>query len=368
MIPVEEKAEGNEDVIQLFEQALTMAKDGRLISACLVATERNGMLVRAMAGLPGMETQIFFGLERVKDHIKQIITEREQRPQQTRDTADYVCWSLRDQPHSYDFLCALVSAEMTRIREGAPAPLKFCFTGQPARPTEYSSQFFNGVMIPALKMIGAEIDPRALSGRTLGGHQIKEIVQASRAGESVPRLKCNKHFLTAAQQEYGGAVTITLREAEHWRHRNSNLPEWIELAHILKSSYNERIVFVRDTAKAAEPIFGYETHPIASTNLEARLALYENSKCNLFSAGGPFGLALFGSRPWLCFQHLSEDDLYEPNKPSWWSKYYAMQPDDQFPWSLPSQRLVRCADKYPLMHDAWIALQELIGEQSQIQT
>ncbi len=351
MIPTQEKAEGNDDVIQLLEQALGLAREGRLVSACLVATERDGMMLRAIAGMPGMETQLFFALEKVKDHIKQIVAEREQRVKQTRESADFVCWSLRDMPYSYDFLCAIVSAEMTRIREGAPAPLKFCFHGVALKPTEYSSQFFNNVMVPALKMIGAEIDPRALSGRSLNSSQIKEICQASRAGEKVPKLKASPYALDSLK-EYADAVTLTLREAEHWQHRNSNVPEWLKLAEYL-SNQGERVVFVRDTARAHEPITGFETHPLAATNLDIRLALYENAKINLFAAGGAFGLALFGTRPFLCFQYLNEDDLYEPNKPSWWRREYGMEPGEQFPWCAPDQRIIQGRDTFEVMKNAW---------------
>jgi len=357
MIPVQPQAEGNPEVIKLFEQALTMAREGRLICAALVAVENKGSALRAMAGVPGKELEVFFGLERLKDHIKGQIAEYEQRPQQTRDSADFVCWSLRDQPFSYDFLCALIAAEMARVREGAPAPLKFCFHGAPMRPTDYSSMFYNNVMVPLLPMIGAQIDPRALNGRTLGGHNIDAIVAASRRGETVPRLQCDPHALNNAKQNYGNAVTITLREAEHWPHRNSNLTEWLKLAEAIEHS-GERVVFVRDTAKAAEPIAGFETHPIAATNLEARLALYEAAKCNLFTPTGPYGLALFGSRPWICFQHSAEDDLYEPNRPSWWKKYYGMSPGQQWPWSLSSQRLVWAKDDFPTMIAAWSDLHE----------
>ncbi len=352
MIPVNEKAEGNQDVVELFENALVLAKEGRLISAALVAVERNGMLLRAMAGTPGMETQIFYGLERIKDHVKQLMIEREQRPQQTRTTADFVTWNLRDMAHSYDFLCALISAEMTRIREGAPAPLKFCFNGQAPRPTDYSSQFYNGVMVPALRLIGAVIDPRALNGRALTGHEMDIIVDAAKNGEQVPRFKPSGPALAAAKEQYGGAVTLTLREAEHWPHRNSNLPEWFKLAEYL-SKQGERVIFVRDTAKAAEPLEPFESHPLAALNIDTRLALYEVAKCNLFCSTGPFGLALFGTRPWLCFQYFDENDLYEPNRPSWWAKHYNMPAGSQFPWCTSDQRLVTGKDTFELMSKAW---------------
>lgn len=352
MIPIDAKDESNAQVIELLKHALEFAEDGKLVSIAIVAAERSGMLIRAMAGLPGMETQMFFGLERLKDHVKQIITDREQRTPQTIQTADYRCWSLRDQPHSYDFLCALISAEMARVRGNAPAPLKICFYGSPAQSTPYASQFFNGVMVPALAMIGAVIDPQALKGASLAGHDLRNVVEGARRGEIVPKFKPSTHALAAAREQYEDVITLTLREAEHCPQRNSNIPEWKSLALCLQEQ-GERVVFIRDTAKASEPLDRFETHPLAATNLDARLALYESARCNFFASNGPFGLALFSARPWLAFQHFNEEDIYHPNRPSYWKEHYGMEAGEQFPWSAPYQRLIVGPDTVKVMYQAW---------------
>jgi hypothetical protein len=52
-----------------------------------------------------------------------------------------------------------------------------------------------------------------------------------------------------------GAVTITLREAVHFPARNNRVLDWIEVAKWL-SRQGDRVVIIRDTAKAAEPIVG----------------------------------------------------------------------------------------------------------------
>ena len=362
MLSITPRAEGNIDVISLLEQSLEVAKEGKMISCAVAFFGIDGTTMRALCCVPGTEGGMFLALDRLKDHIKTAVAELEQRPIHDATLgADFVCWNLRDLPHNYDFLCGLVEAEMTRIREGAPAPLKICFHNQPREPNAYTSQFFNNVMMPAIAMMGAKIDGRALRGKAMIGHNVKKIVEASRAGEGVPRLQCDPHALAAAQAETAGCVTISLREAERWPHRNSNLPDWIKLAEVLKER-GERVIFVRDTAMAHEPIEGFETHPMAAISLQTRLALYETAKCNLFVPNGPFGLALFGSRPFICFQNTAEHDPYEPLRPSWWKRNYGMTAGkDQFPWSYPNQRLVWERDDFPIMLEAWNDLEPEIS-------
>jgi hypothetical protein len=87
-------------------------------------------------------------------------------------------------------------------------------------------------------------------------------------------------------------ITITLREAEHWPGRNSNTEAWAQVARELERGY--RVVVVRDTLRALEPLEGIETDPSASCFLEQRAALYCSAECNLFVNNGPawFALAL----------------------------------------------------------------------------
>ena len=88
-------------------------------------------------------------------------------------------------------------------------------------------------------------------------------------------------------------VTITSREAEHWPARNSTLTEWTKAARELEG-LGYRVVFVRDTCKADEPLESFETFPGASRDLARRAQLYLGAGCNLFVSNGPawFALAL----------------------------------------------------------------------------
>jgi hypothetical protein len=138
----------------------------------------------------------------------------------------------------------------------------------------------------------------------------------------------------------GGAVTITLRESSYWTHRNSNLAAWVQFAIDLKKA-GERVIFVRDTEKADEQIDGFETCPIASSNILARFALYENSKANLFVSNGPATLALYGSKPWLQFTPVEKDGApFMGNTPKFWRDSMGVPVGEQYPWSANNQRIV----------------------------
>jgi len=80
-------------------------------------------------------------------------------------------------------------------------------------------------------------------------------------------------------------VTITLREAEHWPSRNSNVPEWLKAgAEISGRGY--RVIFIRDTHKAGED-FPAETDRIAAIDLTHRANLYAGAYMNLGTGNGP---------------------------------------------------------------------------------
>jgi hypothetical protein len=114
---------------------------------------------------------------------------------------------------------------------------------------------------------------------------------------------------------------------------------------------------VRDTAKATEAFYGLETHSVASIDVQARLALYEQAKCNLFVSNGPATLAFFTERPWLMFAEPNEKDAYFPNTPDGWKTFAGIAPGEQLPWSKPDQSIIWQADTFENMRAAWDALE-----------
>jgi len=100
-------------------------------------------------------------------------------------------------------------------------------------------------------------------------------------------------------------ITITLREAEHWPIRNSNVAEWRKAA-INLSLMGFDVVVVRDTLKAAEPLGGVITSHHAALDLEARAQLYRSAACNMFVSNGPAWFALALDAPVLMFRPATD--------------------------------------------------------------
>ncbi len=236
-----------------------------------------------------------------------------------------------------------------------PAPLKVAFwlgrdgktglTGMPDR-----EQMLNNVCRPAMKLIGAVEDPTAIDGFQSSFFSYKYLVDGYLDGTPVPK------FATDAPSpiEEPGYVTITLRETTYWPHRNSRLQEWIRFAEWLKTK-GERVVFVRDTRLAEEPVDGFEICPEASRDLIKRCALYRDAKCNLFVANGPISLAYFGEAPWLKFFEIDDQGAYNAAKSEYWRVCVGLDPDkqEQFPWATDKQRIVWKPDYFTNMVRAW---------------
>src|SRR5262245_6363042 len=269
--------------------------------------------------------------------------------------ASYVEWPLSGiAPFNHDFLIWLIDAEMTRIREGAPAPLKVAFSHHDHMGDE-KKRFWEYVMKPCVPLIGGIITPKAAGGRHKKLYVPSDIVVRSRAGEAVPRLAASRrsHEFVASCLHGIEPVTITLREAEHVPCRNSNVEAWTRFAHELEK-VGERVIFVRDTAKAMEPLNGFATFPRASIEVDIRMALYEQAKLNCFVSNGPGGLGLFSNRPYLYIvNNKSWGNDYAANDPQWWYEANGIREGEQWPWALPLQRMVWTTDEFENLCVAW---------------
>lgn len=349
--------EGNDKVIAALELLLTKAREGR--AGFLIATlhTKGAPALGGFFGTLGLERTAMLELEQIAAMHEETRKQRKPPKADKRLGYDYVTYNLPVGPTGFDMITFLVDAEMTRTRHGAPAPLKVFFW-QGATPeasnlnTDNRIGILEKVMRPSLALISAvETDKH---GRVEQYFGMSRIVEAARRGEPVPRFKAPAD----APREYfaQAPVTITLREAKHWPHRNSNIAAWLRFADDLKAA-GEHVIFVRDTAKADLPLPGEFTYPEAATDLHARMALYEVAKCNLFVGNGPGSLAWFGDRPWLQFMALTDDEHpYKPLTRGWFKKFNGIAEGEQWPWSLPTQRIVWQADTYENLCAAWAAL------------
>lgn len=352
------RAHGNDVVVAQLEKHLEEAKKGKVAYAAVAFIAHGSPLPYHCnhfgdswleQAMPHVLEELIKGIEKHLD-IRTL-------PAPTL-TPDHVTYNVPTGPMSYDSLVWLINAEMNRIREGAPAPLKVHFWhGKDQNPQldDVRAKMYYNVAKPALRLLGA-IEENQEGGWCEHVYTPAPIVKRCRGGEKVPKFKAPDKFL-AEMREYSDYVTITLREAPYWPHRNSNLKAWSKFAKYLTDK-GEKVVFVRDTDKADEPFKNWPICPMASHNLMARAALYEVAKVNLFVSNGPVSIAMFNDKPWLEFVKIEPDGhTYHMNTPWFWRQNCGLEVGEQYPWSSDKQRIVwDKKDDLENLIEAWDAL------------
>ena len=356
---------GNTEVILLLETFLKEVRANPKIGyGTLILLEKGGEPHGGYAGDVQLEARAERAAMSCAEGIRDRVFNRVLPQRDPTVPADYVCYNVPSGSLSYDFLVWLIDAEMTRVREGAPPPLKVHFWyGRDGKAGIYmpaQQQMMDHVVKPSLALLGAVEDPDAVHGRYKNFHQLRDVANGVGAGEPIPRFRAPTparvamlKWLDIADEDPRIPVTITLREAAHWTHRNSNYEAWLRFGQYLRDR-GERVIFVRDTAKANEPFHDFEICPQASISLHMRMALVEQSRCNLYVSNGPCTLAYFSDRPSLTFVVAEEEGaIYEANTPGFWRARNGLDVGEQYPWSLPDQRLIWQIDTYENIVAAW---------------
>lgn len=372
--PAEIAADGNREVVEMLEGWLGRAKQGQLAFAIIVACDIKEHVVTNHAGSLRHAFAANFGLDTAKYQLSAKIHGRHDTPApaDALSGGNKVCYNISKAPACFDFFPWMIIAEMNRRRTGAPAPLRVGFTmvdspEEHLRHEKLRKQMYDHVIFPSLAFVGAVVDEEACAAPEIPHYTIGPIVDYAQAGEEVPRFKPSKDGVEAIRDYLMEAtagqapVTITLREADYMEFRNSNLTEWLRVAEELERR-GERVIFLRDTAKAMEPITDFDTCPAASLDIDVRLALYESAKCNLFVSNGPWMLGLFGTRPWLAFIETNHLDPYHANMPQFWVQWHKLAPGEQYSWCAPDQRIVWTRDTYEHIIKAWNELEPLLAE------
>lgn len=341
---------GNREVVAALEKLLAKAREGGMDYLVALAFEegRNPLSFTggSMARLPLVGKTV----DGVTAKLEAQLLNRTLPDRDPSLGRDYVCYNMALAPISFDFLSWLVDAEMTRVAEGAPAPLKVAFWfGRDGayELTPPRRQFFENVMRPAVTLLGA-VETDNTGGRYKEFFNFRDIMGRARAGIAVPRMKAPDCWVRC--HDY---ITITLRENENWPHRNSDLSVWLRFAEWLRDQ-GEVVTFIRDIDKLGEPLVGFSQFREAALHLDDRAVAYQNAKLNFFVANGPFSLALFMDRPWIAFNEKpSADDPYFPNRPSFWRDMAGLEPGSQYPWATADQRMIWQKPTFDLLVEAW---------------
>lgn len=363
----------NEQCIGLLKKWLRRAEAGRMNFIVCIGCENEAHNFSEHAGSTRMMFSANWALDTAKLKMQEIMNGRHLAPVEIDHQempANVVRYDMSKGPACFDFVAWLIIAEMNRIKKGAPPPLRVCFTMgvdsdyERALHSKLRAKFYEGVIRPSLALIGAVEDETAIDAPMFEYYTFKAIGDRATNGEEVPLLHASADAMNDAREIFKSGpppVTITLREAEFYDYRNSDITEWIKLADYL-TEQGERVIFIRDTAKAAEEITGYVTCPPASTDIDIRMAVYESAKANLFVSNGPWYLGVFGSKPWGMWVECDHMAPHHAETPQFYRNWHGIDPakDEQLPWSKPTQRIFYKRDKFENLVEGWETLNRLI--------
>lgn len=268
-----------------------------------------------------------------------------------------VLYDLDVAPGSFDFMCSMLNVENFREKAGYSRVHVHLRAGSDRgfRPNEIvdvkheqKNRMLNHVVRPLIGMFGFT-EVCDLTNPVQFQYSPRESVDYYKETGKLPVYEASDLAKRWVANKYGDSpYVITLREAEYWPQRNSNIDEWIKFAKTLDG----RVIFLRDTAKAYIPIEGFETCPTASLDLNVRLALYRQAKMNFFVTNGPAGLAHYSKDiPYLNFYTTAKG--YHCYDPAWLKEFVGIEPYGQMPWAGPHQRLVYADDTFENIRSAF---------------
>lgn len=281
-------------------------------------------------------------------------------------------------PPSHDFVTWLVIAEMMRRYHDSPPPLTVRFLLQNGRlgavdygpfsiadgrcyqcgvDRAYSDQMIEGVLLPAIVMMGAyreipdlnieRCKPADLAPYVEYDYHIGHLIDAARQGFEVPRFSTTAWAEKEVDEFLGGKrpVVITLRETGLQPERNSRLQEWVRFAASIEDEFP--VLFVRDTCRADIELGHFRTWPRASHNAYVRAALYRRAFCNLTVCTGPVNWCNFTDAPVLIFKQLVPAlPHWHGGQPEGWREQCHLEVGEQLPWASPLQRLTWTDDSF----------------------
>lgn len=356
-------APGNEEVQNVLKESLKLAQEGKMGYIFLVMVDGK----QCSAGISGNINLENVCVEAVDKTLKDVLKPaQDNRATPERDLtldASYAVYNVATGPASYDVIPWLIDREMNRIEKSGEAPLKVAFwfgkNGRLGLDTPIRKGLFEGVMKPAVELIGGTIDERAIYGDTVELYTTKLVEERARKGQKVPKLKAPLLAVERIRQwlsPFPKPVSITLRESAEWPHRNSNILEWIKFADYLAvKGYTP--IFVRDTNKAFEsPVSSYPECTQASLNLASRMALYELCLGNTFISNGPVNLALFSDVPWFMTMEIEADDsVYMPATRNFQRTMFLIDVEkgEQHTWQGPKQKFIPVKDTFENLKKAW---------------
>jgi hypothetical protein len=237
-------------------------------------------------------------------------------------------------PPTYDFVSFLLACEAERRRVGAddtrivflPGPVNG-FRDDPFWPPPAEREnVFNRIVLPMCRLLRGVIGVERPQSRR---HRAKYAICAASPSYGLDVFikafrQVGPVLRAPSNARLPKLVTITLREAEHWPERNSNVAEWTDTAGaIRKMGYH--VTVRRDASLVPWPLYD-------------RAALYAGSFCNLFVNNGPAWLSFALGAPTVMLKPTCEASGYTAS-----AAYLAscgLPRGSQLPGAGPHQRIV----------------------------
>lgn len=254
-------------------------------------------------------------------------------------------YDLSVSPPTYDFVGFLLAAEMERLRTSfdsinlaiLPGPAGG-FRKDPLPPFTIAGRvaMLNRIVVPMAALLPSVKECSVRLQRDRKGFGFEKRLYGF--PQMLAAARANVYPLRAlpSPRERGRYVTITLREADYWPNRNSNIAEWLVTARWLRQR-GHRVIFVRDTAMADEGLEDFETDRLASLFMDARAILYAGAELNLFVNNGPAWVAMFLGAPCLIFKMTAPDSGVANDKAF---QQWGFSRGSVWPNAKPRQRIV----------------------------
>lgn len=186
----------------------------------------------------------------------------------------------------------------------------------------------------------------------------KDVLRLFKAGANPRCLKAPEHAKALAKIDRP-YVTLTLRTSTHFPERNVKPMEWRKFANTLKDKYAVVVVPDQDDLLGSNTSHEYFNEPWigwarpAAMDIRMRLALYEGAVMNFCSANGPTALMFYTDAPVLQFDQMRGGTFDEKA----WEKLNGFPVGEQFPWSLPTQRMTWTDSNFETLVSEWRAIE-----------
>lgn len=266
---------------------------------------------------------------------------------------EIINYDLSRSPASWDFVTWLFNVMIYR-----KSPFKLHFKKGPDHGfrsgdpiivfTHQKQMLLDNVCRAAMKLFG--IIETNTEGTDLEiPYTARPAVEAYKNGDTLPLMQEDPVAKEWAQQ-YRDFIVITLREADYWIGRNSDLKAWTKF--VREHLSHEKVVFVRDTSKANESLDEFSICSEASLDILKRYSLYKTAKLNFFVSNGPATLVYFDPAiPYINF--IKKPPGYEVHTDKWWLRFVGLGLGENWPWATNQQMMVNKEDSFDNIVEAY---------------